>query len=289
MSTRTSPSAAAQRAAKSPATPPPTTTRSKAPSRVPYVSGSLMVVFASESITSWLSLPPHPHSRARRARRGVPGPRRRARRAPLGARTRAVPGHGRFPAERSAPTRRSSSRSSATSRRRSTCARSRTSSSSAPGAIRRVIRSAGSWRPRTSGSFRSGSIRASRGHALAPVDALPATAFDHGAIVLAGRERLRGKLSYSNIGFALAPDDLHARRAPRRLRGRARLRGLRDEPQARAVRRGAIEPVGRGAGTRACGRSTCRAVPLPRAPARGDGPVRRAAPAALRRDRLEER
>ena len=38
-----------------------------------------------------------------------------------------------------------------------------------------------------------------------PVDALPETAFDHGAIVLAGRERLRGKLSYSNIGFALAP------------------------------------------------------------------------------------
>jgi 8-oxo-dGTP diphosphatase len=37
------------------------------------------------------------------------------------------------------------------------------------------------------------------------VDALPRTAFDHGAIVLAGRERLRGKLSYSNIGFALAP------------------------------------------------------------------------------------
>ena len=38
-----------------------------------------------------------------------------------------------------------------------------------------------------------------------PVDQLPKTAFDHGAIVLAGRERLRGKLSYSNIGFALAP------------------------------------------------------------------------------------
>ncbi len=38
------------------------------------------------------------------------------------------------------------------------------------------------------------------------VDALPATAFDHGAIVLAGRERLRGKLSYSNVGFALAPE-----------------------------------------------------------------------------------
>ncbi|MBA3381445.1 MAG: NUDIX hydrolase [Actinobacteria bacterium] len=39
-----------------------------------------------------------------------------------------------------------------------------------------------------------------------PVVALPATAFDHGAIVLAGRERLRGKLSYSNVGFALAPE-----------------------------------------------------------------------------------
>ena len=38
------------------------------------------------------------------------------------------------------------------------------------------------------------------------VDGLPDTAFDHGAIVLAGRERLRGKLSYTTIGFALAPD-----------------------------------------------------------------------------------
>jgi 8-oxo-dGTP diphosphatase len=38
-----------------------------------------------------------------------------------------------------------------------------------------------------------------------PVDMLPETSFDHGAIVLAGRERLRGKLSYTNLGFALAP------------------------------------------------------------------------------------
>lgn len=37
------------------------------------------------------------------------------------------------------------------------------------------------------------------------VDELPPTAFDHGGIVLAGRDRLRGKLSYSNAGFALAP------------------------------------------------------------------------------------
>ena len=38
-----------------------------------------------------------------------------------------------------------------------------------------------------------------------PLEDLPPTAFDHGEIVLAGRERLRGKLSYSNAGFALAP------------------------------------------------------------------------------------
>ncbi len=38
-----------------------------------------------------------------------------------------------------------------------------------------------------------------------PVDELPPTAFDHGAILHSARDRLRGKLSYSNIGFALAP------------------------------------------------------------------------------------
>src|SRR3712207_7611390 len=39
-----------------------------------------------------------------------------------------------------------------------------------------------------------------------PVDELPAMAFDHEPIVLAGRERLRAKLSYTNIGFALGPE-----------------------------------------------------------------------------------
>lgn len=38
-----------------------------------------------------------------------------------------------------------------------------------------------------------------------PVDELPALAFDHGTIVPTARERLRAKLSYTNIGFALAP------------------------------------------------------------------------------------
>ena len=77
------------------------------------------------------------------------------------------------------------------------------------------------------------------------VDALPETAFDHGAVVLAGRDRLRGKLSYSNIGFALAPETFT-------------LAELRDIYEAALgyevsstnlkrvlVRRGAIEAVGR--------------------------------------------
>jgi 8-oxo-dGTP diphosphatase len=77
------------------------------------------------------------------------------------------------------------------------------------------------------------------------VAALPDTAFDHGAIVLAGRDRLRAKLSYSNIGFALAPDTFT-------------LAELRDIYEAALdyevsatnlkrvlVRRGAIETVGR--------------------------------------------
>jgi len=38
-----------------------------------------------------------------------------------------------------------------------------------------------------------------------PVEDLPQLAFDHGEIALAGRERLRAKLSYTNVGFALAP------------------------------------------------------------------------------------
>jgi ADP-ribose pyrophosphatase YjhB (NUDIX family) len=38
-----------------------------------------------------------------------------------------------------------------------------------------------------------------------PLDRLPRLAFDHREIVLAGRDRLRAKLSYTNVGFGLAP------------------------------------------------------------------------------------
>jgi ADP-ribose pyrophosphatase YjhB (NUDIX family) len=38
------------------------------------------------------------------------------------------------------------------------------------------------------------------------VDALPPAAFDHGEIVETALQRLRAKLSYTNVGFALAPE-----------------------------------------------------------------------------------
>jgi ADP-ribose pyrophosphatase YjhB (NUDIX family) len=39
------------------------------------------------------------------------------------------------------------------------------------------------------------------------LDALPRTAFDHREIILRARDRLRSKLSYTNVGFALAPQE----------------------------------------------------------------------------------
>lgn len=39
------------------------------------------------------------------------------------------------------------------------------------------------------------------------VDDLPRTAFDHGSLIESGIARLRAKLSYTNIGFALAPNE----------------------------------------------------------------------------------
>jgi len=40
-----------------------------------------------------------------------------------------------------------------------------------------------------------------------PLFRLPELAFDHRSIVIAGRDRLRAKLSYTNVGFALAPPE----------------------------------------------------------------------------------
>ena len=78
-----------------------------------------------------------------------------------------------------------------------------------------------------------------------PVDRLPELAFDHRAITLAGRERLRAKLSYTNIGFALAPAtftlselrDIYAAALGHDLSATNLQRVL--------VRRGVLEPTGK--------------------------------------------
>jgi ADP-ribose pyrophosphatase YjhB (NUDIX family) len=77
-----------------------------------------------------------------------------------------------------------------------------------------------------------------------PLDDLPPMAFDHGRIALAGRDRLRAKLSYTNLGFALAPPEFTM----------AELRGLYAAALGHDVsatnlkrvllRRGVLEPTG---------------------------------------------
>jgi hypothetical protein len=80
-----------------------------------------------------------------------------------------------------------------------------------------------------------------------PAAALPPMAFDHAALVASGTRRLRAKLSYTNVGFALAPPEFT-------------ISELRDHYQAVLghdisatnlqrvlLRRKQIEPVGRTA------------------------------------------
>ena len=99
-------------------------------------------------------------------------------------------------------------------------------------------------------------------------------AFDHEAIVLAGRERLRAKLSYTNLGFALAPDvftlpqlrEVYAAALGHEVSATNLKRVL--------LRRGLLAPTGeRRVPGRAGGRPG-RPLPLPLARARGDRPVR---------------
>ena len=116
-----------------------------------------------------------------------------------------------------------------------------------------------------------------------PVDRLPPTAFDHDSIVLAGRERLRAKLSYTNVGFALAPEtftisqlrDLYAAALGHDVSATNLQRVL--------LRRDVLEPTG-DAGEPGPQRRTSRvALPLPQPRARDHRSVRRAAAAALMR------
>ncbi len=86
-----------------------------------------------------------------------------------------------------------------------------------------------------------------------PVDALPPTAFDHGVIAARALDRLRAKLSYTNIAFGLAPPEF----TMTGLRGiYAATLGHDVDPtnlQRVLSRRGMLEPTGRTAGSSASG------------------------------------
>jgi ADP-ribose pyrophosphatase YjhB (NUDIX family) len=76
------------------------------------------------------------------------------------------------------------------------------------------------------------------------VDGLPPLAFDHRAIVLAGRERLRAKLSYTNIGFALAPAEFTISELRDLYVGALGHEVSATNLQRVLVRRGLLEPTG---------------------------------------------
>jgi ADP-ribose pyrophosphatase YjhB (NUDIX family) len=77
-----------------------------------------------------------------------------------------------------------------------------------------------------------------------PVERLPHTAFDHGAIVLAGRERLRAKLSYSNVAFALAPETFTLAELSELYEAALGYDVSATNLKRVLLRRGAIEPTG---------------------------------------------
>ena len=199
-----------------------------------------------------------------------------------------VPGRCRAGSSRRA--RRSRRRSAGTSPPRSTSARSRTSSRSRPTATPAETRV--EWEIATAylGLVPLGVDPSvpddTRWHA---VDDLPATAFDHGAIVHSARDRLRGKLSYSNIGFALAPATFT-------------LNELRDVYAAALgydvsatnlkrvlLRRGALVADGRPPRSGPCGRTAGGGVRILRAGTRDHGSVRRPAAAGSSQPELSGR
>ncbi len=78
-----------------------------------------------------------------------------------------------------------------------------------------------------------------------PVDALPRTAFDHESIVRRARDRLRAKLSYTNLGFALAPPTFTISALRELYSAALGYRVSATNLQRVLSRRGLLEPTGR--------------------------------------------
>jgi ADP-ribose pyrophosphatase YjhB (NUDIX family) len=76
------------------------------------------------------------------------------------------------------------------------------------------------------------------------VDELPEMAFDHLVVVLSGRERLRAKLSYTNLGFALAPPTFTVAELRRLYRAALGHHVSATNLQRVLIRRRLLEPTG---------------------------------------------
>ena len=77
-----------------------------------------------------------------------------------------------------------------------------------------------------------------------PVDGLPPLAYDHEPILLTARDRLRGKLSYTNLGFALAPSEFTIAELRDLYAGALGHRVSATNLQRVLLRRGVLEPTG---------------------------------------------
>ncbi|MQA98286.1 MAG: NUDIX hydrolase [Streptosporangiales bacterium] len=80
-----------------------------------------------------------------------------------------------------------------------------------------------------------------------PAGRLPEMAFDHAGIVAAGRHRLRNKLSYTNLGYALAPPEFTMSELSGLYRAALGYDVSATNLQRVLVRRGQIEPTGAAA------------------------------------------
>ena len=78
-----------------------------------------------------------------------------------------------------------------------------------------------------------------------PVDRLKPTAFDHGEIVRSGLARLRAKLSYTNVGFALAPAEFTLSQLREHYAAALGHDVSATNLHRVLVRRGVLEPTGR--------------------------------------------
>ena len=205
------------------------------------------------------------------------------------------PGRRRLGAPRRLPRRRRDARGSIRrhSQRRSTCASSRIWSSSAPGATPTATPASASSRPPTSASSPPTPTRRSRptrhGTRSTGCRRWRSTTGDRAR----RRERLRAKLSYTNLGFALAPPTFTIPELRELYAAALGYEVSATNLQRVLLRRELLEDDGRAPAARAAGGRPGDRFPLPLARARGHGPVRgAAAPYAVRvnvelQDRLQ--